>query len=358
MKITRSIRAFEENPCSRAPISDIQSRIIDVRITRLSIEFMNRRMGLAFLILFSSACGRCDSEKPTPIAPSASNSAASAPIASVIPERGSDGIEPVYPKIAGPPEPLAEKLCAALHDVPAKRRADCCSTTPGFSSANECVRTLSHALRDKSVSLDAAAVDACVAAMNAAHEGCEWVGPTNVSLPSACEGIIRGNIEEKKSCRSSLECAGDLRCLGVGPTDTGVCRKAPPAGYPCALAVDTLAALTRQDALDLQHPECDGYCTQRRCRDFLALHDACKISKECGEGRVCLGGTCEEGSLPGEGQPCPKNACASDLRCEKGTCFARKKAGSVCVTDGECRGGCLRGDGGKEGTCGMKCNMR
>lgn len=327
---------------------------------RMVSERMNRRSTLFFLLSLSSACGRCDSEKPSPTAPSATISAA--PVASESPEsgvkRGSEDVEPVYSKTAGPPEPLAEKLCGALHDLPNKRRAECCQSTPGFSLTSECVRILSHALRDKSVSLDAAAVDSCVAQSNAAYEGCEWVGPTNVTLPDACEGILQGSVEEGKRCRSSLECREGMRCVGLGPTDAGVCRKPSSVGFPCSLAVDTLAALTRQNSLDKHHPECAGYCGQRRCRDFVTLHGACKTNAECGAGKVCLGGTCEEGEVPGEGKSCAKTACAPGLVCEKNTCIARKKAGASCTTDRECQGGCLRGDAGKEGSCGMKCGWR
>lgn len=322
---------------------------------------MNRRILLLFALSLSSACGRCDSEKPAPTAASAVVSAAPAPSESSAPVegRGGDDVEPVYPKTSGPPDPLAEKLCAALHDVPTKRRAACCSQAVGFSLVSECVRTLSHALRDKSVSLDIAAVDACVSAMNTAHEGCDWVAPANVPLPAACDGILHGTIGDGKRCRSSLECIDGLRCIGVGPTDAGVCRKPLPAGYPCTLAVDSLAAVTIQSSLDVQHPECAGYCKQRRCHDFIALHGACKTSAECGSGRVCLGGSCEEGSLPGEGKPCAKGACGSGLLCEKGSCTVRKPKGAACVNDVECIvGGCSHSEGAKEGTCGMKCGMR
>ena len=319
---------------------------------------MHRRFYFSVLLFTSSACGRCDAEKPAPIEPAASSAVSAAPSSAPVSTRGTDSIEPVYPKLAGPPDPRAEKLCAALHDVPAKRRDDCCHTSPGFSLASECIRTLSHALRDKSVDLDTSAVDTCVSAISTAHEGCEWVGPTNVAVPAACEGIIKGAIAEGKSCRSSLECVEGLRCLGVGPTDVGVCRKPLPAGYPCTLAVDTLAALTRQDRLDAHHPECTGYCSQRRCQDTVALNGACKTSEACGVGRVCLGGSCVEGVLPSEGKPCAQGVCANGLRCEAGTCQPRKISGAGCSNDTECQGGCIRGDGGKQGTCGMKCTWR
>lgn len=356
-KNVRACRYAAQSACIGCTISVIQSRVVVGYSNGLVSESMPRRSYLLFFLLLSSACSRCDAEKSAPTAPSAVESAAPVPSAESTAIRGDD-VEPVYPKIAGPPDPLAEKLCGALHEFPVKRRAECCSSSPGFSLTNECIRMLSHALRDKSITIESAAVDACASAMQTAHEGCEWVGPTNVSLPAACDGILQGNVAEGKRCRSSLECADGLRCLGLGPTDSGVCRKPLPSGYPCSLAVDPLAAVTRQDAMESKHPECSGICAQRRCRDAVALHGACKTHVECGRGQVCLGGSCEAGALPGEGKPCAQGACASGLRCEKDTCVARKNAGASCTSDIECRGGCVRGDAGKEGTCGPKCTLR
>ncbi len=267
-----------------------------------------------------------------------------------------DEVRPVYPKTNDPPDPLAEKLCEALHGIPTKRRATCCSHSPGFSLVPECTRTLSYALREKAVTVDPASVDACAAAMDKAHDGCGWVGPAGAGLPAVCDRLVRGVLDEGKRCRSSLECVDGLRCLGVGPTDTGTCRKPMPTGYPCGVSVDTLAALTRQDSFATQHPECGGFCAQRRCKDLVAEGGACKTAIECGAGKVCQEGQCHEGVLPGSGQTC-KGDCAAGLRCDKGTCVGPKEEGAACERDIECRGGCLRGDGGKTGTCGMKCRM-
>ena len=266
-------------------------------------------------------------------------------------------MRPVYPVTNEKPDPLAIRLCTALHDVPTTRRAACCSHSPGLSLASECARTLSAALHDNAVTMDAAAVDACVSAMEKNHEGCDWVGPTGAPLPAVCDGLIKGTIVEGKRCRSSLECQNSFRCVGVGPTDAGVCRKPLPNNYPCAVAVDTLAALTRQDSFEKEHPECNGYCAQRRCRDFAPLGGECKTAIECGAGKICAHKKCEEGALPGLGKPCLDSACAAGLRCEKGICAGPKEEGAACKNDIECKGGCVRGDGGKEGSCGMKCRM-
>ncbi|TKD07420.1 hypothetical protein [Polyangium fumosum] len=316
----------------------------------------------AFLLLFvfgvfgGCTCGKDAGSGATPSAsaPASAAPSASAPAANT--STPDDEVRPVYPKTNDPPDPLAEKLCDALHGVPTKRRATCCGHAPGFSLAAECTRTLSYALREKAVTVDAAAADACIAAMEKAHEGCAWVGPTGAPLPAACDGLVRGVLAEDKPCRSSLECGDGLRCLGVGPTDTGTCRRPLPTGFPCGVSVDTLAALTRQDTFEARHPECSGYCAQRRCRELVAEGGACKLDVACGAGKICDDGKCRAGALPGEGRTC-KLTCAAGLRCEKGQCVGPKEEGAACERDVECRGGCLRGDAGKGGTCGMKCRM-
>ncbi|MDI3286577.1 hypothetical protein [Polyangium sp. 15x6] len=316
----------------------------------------------AFLLLFVfAAFGGCTCGKDAgrEAAPSASASASAAPSASAPTANkssGDDEVRPVYPKTNDPPDPLAEKLCEALHGVPTKRKATCCGHAPGFSLAAECTRTLSYALREKAVSVDAAAADACIAAMEKAHDGCDWVGPTGAPLPAACDGLVRGTVAADKPCRSSLECSDGLRCLGVGPTDMGTCRKPLPTGYPCGVSVDTLAALTRQDTFEARHPECSGYCGQRRCRDLVVEGGACKLDVECGAGKICDEGKCRAGALPREGQRC-KRVCAPGFSCEVGTCIGPKEPGAPCDYDIECRGGCLHRGASKAGTCGMKCSM-
>ncbi len=70
---------------------------------------MHRRFYFLLLLITSSACGRCDAEKPPPVQPAASSAVSTSPSAEPVPARGTDAIEPVYPKIAGPPDPRAEK---------------------------------------------------------------------------------------------------------------------------------------------------------------------------------------------------------------------------------------------------------
>src|SRR4051794_34870877 len=47
-------------------------------------------------------------------------------------EKDDDEVRPVYP-VDVKPEPIAAKLCDALHAVPEKVRSACCTETPGFT---------------------------------------------------------------------------------------------------------------------------------------------------------------------------------------------------------------------------------
>src|SRR5437870_767763 len=68
-----------------------------------------------------------------------------------------DRVRPVYDS-TGPAHPLAEKLCAALHQLPEERRAACCHGGAGFTATSLCTGALSAALRGGAVALDAPAV--------------------------------------------------------------------------------------------------------------------------------------------------------------------------------------------------------
>ncbi|WP_437951654.1 hypothetical protein WME98_13250 [Sorangium sp. So ce296] len=239
-----------------------------------------RRLCAAALILqLGAACARAQRSSPDDGAsaapsPDAGATAAPPPDAGSSPSGSSptppadtpvgDEISPVYPKAEGAPDPLAARLCEALHALPARRKAACSGGSPGFHAGAECARALSFALRAKAVTVSTDAVDRCVEAMARSLEGCDWGAPLTAPVPSACEGLVRGALGEGARCRSSLECVDGLRCDGVGPTDAGICR-APRAAGPCGLSVDALAAVTRQTRYAEAHPECRGRCAGRAC---------------------------------------------------------------------------------------------
>ena len=259
---------------------------------------------------------------------------------------------------AGPPDPLAQRLCDALYALPARRAAECCSTAPGVGVglADQCVRVLSYAMGARAATIAAAGVDACADAMTKATVGCDWVTPgATTAVPPACEGIVKGALHEKAQCRSSLECADGLRCLGLSTIDLGVCGPPKPAGQACNLAVDMLAVFTRQDDLDRAHPECQGYCSGRRCQTPPPEGGACKSDVQCGRLR-CEAGKCSAAPVPREGEACSVD-CAYGLRCVGGKCAAPRAEGAACGSDAECRGKCRAGDGGAGGTCAKTCSV-
>jgi len=259
-------------------------------------------------------------------------------------------IRPVY--AAGPRDPLAERLCRALHGLPEERRAACCNAQIGITLVDECARVLSAALAAGAVRLGAGEVDACATAMASALDGCDWVGAFPSPLPAACRGLARGALASGAVCRSSLECAGGLRCRGAGPTATGRCAPALGEGAACGLAVDALAPFVRDDAVDAEHPECAGFCDHHRCRSSLAANAACAVSAQCGRGRRCGGGACIAGERGAVGEPCSGGDCDDGLRCHRGRCIAPGADGVACASDFECRGGCVGG------RCGKRCGVR
>jgi hypothetical protein len=263
----------------------------------------------------------------------------------------------VYPRTKDPPDPLAVRLCDAIHTLPARRKAECCKGEASTTLVDECVRTLSYALRSKAITLDPADVDKCAEAQAKALDGCDWVTPLSAPAPAACVGIVKGAMNEGDRCRSSLECADGLHCHGVAASDTGRCGKPKEAGS-CSRGIDTLASHTRQTGAERRHPECAGHCNGRRCEPDAAVGAACLASLDCGAGRVCVDKKCSGSPLPGAGQKCLQGACGDGARCLSGTCIAPKKLGEACTDDVECTGVCDKAGGAPKGTCAMLCAAR
>jgi hypothetical protein len=300
------------------------------------------RLALA-LVLLGCACGSKKSSTPDarPAIPDAGGPAAE-----------EADVRPVYPVDDQPPEPLALRLCQALHELPARRKAECCGGGAAPSLVSECARTLSSALRARAITLAEPAVAACEQAMTGLHDGCEWVGPLSPGFPAECRGLVHGTLAGGARCRSSMECAQGLRCRGVGPTDPGTCGPPLPDGTRCSVTVDTLVSYTRQDAwTEEAHPECSGYCMRRACRPAVAAGKACKVSLECGAGHRCSGGACVAGGVARDGESCSADECEAGLRCLENRCRRPKAAGEPCQSAFECRGGCV------EGACAQQCAM-
>ena len=309
------------------------------------------------VLLVAVLCATACSKKPAPPPPAAAPPAGAAasdpatvPAADLL--AGNEEVKPAYE--TGPALPLAQKLCAALYELPDTRRAQCCSGKPRSGFGSECVRVLSAALRAGGVALDEGAVDRCIAAQGHAFEGCAWVGQWQPALPAECEGLLRGKLGQGAVCRSSLECAEGQNCLGVGPTDPGRCGPPRSDGQACATSVDPLAVYARQGEDPRHHPECAGYCGHRKCEPLARADEKCSIARQCANGLHCDGQKCVSGAFAAAGEKCVGGSCARGLRCVENRCAEPKADGATCKNDYECRGGCAP----DKHVCGMRCDVR
>lgn len=229
----------------------------------------DRTIAAALALLAASACSKKSANATPDAAPAPVAASPSAPGLGSS-EPGNDELKPVYPVDAGPPDPLATRLCDALHALPAKRLAACTSKPAGPAAAivqGQCVRTLTAAIALHAVKLEAGDVDRCADAMTRATTGCDWAtSPIASPLPAECDGIVHGALPAGAPCRSSLECPDGLRCQGLSTIDMGKCAAPKAAGLACNLADDVLATFARQDHFARTHPECAGTCVARMCR--------------------------------------------------------------------------------------------
>jgi hypothetical protein len=321
------------------------------------------------LALLTSGCGGCSKNNPANAIDAGAANSGDGSIAGASGESGAeeDDVRPVYPVTGVTTNPLATRLCIALHEVPEKKRSTCCKEPPAPVVKGECERMLSAALNAKAVTIEPSAVDACVAAMDATYSGCDWVGPFPPDVPAACLGIVKGTLKAKDRCRSSLECGAGLRCHGVGPTTIGRCGAPREDGAGCSGGnVDTLVTFARQNDLDDTHPECKGYCDRIRCASWVAEGGACRNHRECGPEHSCVSegqhskdsARCMKRARAKLGEACSGDICESGLRCISGKCRPRLTAGTACERDFDCLGGCIKPDGGTKGLCGQKCGVR
>lgn len=263
--------------------------------------------------------------------------------------------KPVYPPAAAP-DPLAARLCLALHTVPAARRAQCCEQkTLGYLVTDDCVAMLSAALAAGGVAISESSVAACEKAMADAHGGCGWVGPFPAPVPAACDGLVTGSAEAGTPCRSSLECAPGLACRGLAPTTRGVCVPPSRRGRPCQTGIDPLAALTRQQSAASAHPECEGFCARHLCQDATPVGEPCQTNLQCGRDAHCEDGTCQPGAEAAEGAICADGGCPRGTRCIDKACQKPRLEGAACQHDVQCQGGCIKPPGAAEGRCGVRC---
>lgn len=309
-------------------------------------------VSILLLVPATAASCRCDAPPPAGTAASASaaTSVSAAPASSsILGEQEDDEVKPVYPVTSDPPDPRAQRYCDLAHELPEKRRKECCPSTPVavFRPTAECVRTLSYALRQGSVGLDDGKLAACETATRAEADKCDWGGV----LPAACDGLFTGTVPQGQMCRSALECQRDMECRGLGATTAGRCMPRRPNGTRCGGVSDTLGAFTRQDA-EIGHEECEGLCRRRSCVDAVQLGAACDPENACARGLRCAAGKCTDAPAPAANEPCPDGACHTGLVCRTGKCTAPKRLDETCTEDAECRTQFCDKAAGK---CALKC---
>lgn len=261
------------------------------------------------------------------------------------------GVDPVYPPTPEKIPAGVGALCEALHTLPNHRKAICCHGTPGVVLTDECVRNLSGAVGQGGLTLELDKVQTCTTALAKTYEGCDWVGPHMPAVPETCVQALVGHRKAGEVCRSALECEGNLRCAGSGPTDPGRCQPPAEAGKVCGTGTDGLAAYLRIDA-EAVRPACaEGFCDRNLCQPAITLGQACLASVQCAKGLRCAGGKCIEGAVGASGASCTGGDCAPGLRCVGQTCAAPRPLGAPCSQHAQCEAGCV------QGSCQMVCSV-
>lgn len=264
-------------------------------------------------------------------------------------------LRPVYYEHNIPANPLAQKLCDALHTLPALRKKQCCKERSlGYLLTHECTRTLSIALHQKSLKFDASRLPTCIKALEQAHQGCAWIGPWPPKTPHVCLGLFQGARSKGQRCRSSLECQKPLHCQGLTPTRPGRCRPPFSKDTPCSVSPDPLAVYTRQDDTEQTHPVCQGYCRRFRCQAKHAPQSACVTDIQCPNGHYCDGKRCIQGAFAPAQGAC-SGRCAPSFRCFQRRCIKPKATGVSCTSSLECQGACEIEAGQKSGQCAPQC---
>ena len=255
------------------------------------------------------------------------------------------------------PDTLAQRLCDALHTLPAARKKECCGTTLS-SLAGVCTQELSASLRSGAVTLDPAQIDRCAVQTAKQLEGCDWVTPLVPRPPDACLDVVHGQRKAGTRCRSSVECLDGLFCRAAAPGREGVCAAPRAARTRCDVPADNLAAFTRAED-DGRHLGCEGLCIKGQCLPFSPAGGRCQSSAACMPGLHCISGQCQDRPLPKIGESCAgSTSCGAGAYCEAGRCAALKNEGESCTLPTECRAiECVVAPGATAGKCGNPCGL-
>jgi hypothetical protein len=228
----------------------------------------------------------------------------------------------------------------------------------------ECQQTIVAPVAQGRLTFDAVAADACASAAEKARTpepGGHLAIPDLDEIPE-CKTIVSAKQGLWAMCMSSLECTGQLTCVGApAPGDKspkqGACAPMPSkAGEACDAVYLKLH--------DLGHrPRCGTgfYCDplQAKCKTAAAQGGGCDDSVQCAAPLQCHASKCDANPIGAAGVACDDDAddCAKGLFCDKpkgakaGKCATKKGAGQACSVFTECQGDCRKAGDAGDKTC-------
>jgi len=191
--------------------------------------------------------------------------------------------------------------------------------------------------------------------MAQAHAGSEWVGPWPPAPPVACRGIIQGLLPAKSRCRSSLECAGSLRCQGLGPTEAGVCGPPLVDGTICGGSGDPLATYARQDDIDVAHPNAPATATASAALRSCPVAARVCTARPAGRSATAPTAAASRAGFARVGQKCTGRWMRAGRDVLRWHVHRAPRRGAGLREGHAVRGACIRPAGSQEGTCRHDC---
>ncbi|HEY3233867.1 MAG TPA: Dickkopf N-terminal cysteine-rich domain-containing protein [Polyangiaceae bacterium] len=197
-------------------------------------------------------------------------------------------------------------------------------------------RDLMESIRTNRVTLDRAALQACLTELTRASTACDVGlarGPT-VTKACALDQIFIGNAKTNDPCFHELDCATGFFCWRAGSSsDAGICRPVVQGGQACrdstkcdlsSVCVPVATRTEKCAPLDLQMD--GGFCTS----DAL-----------CGATSFCNSATFTCDPKGDGGQECnrPKHCLSGRCNLDQRQCLPRRPAGEPCSSQSECQDG-------------------
>jgi hypothetical protein len=187
------------------------------------------------------------------------------------------------------------------------------------AQCNTMLAYLNAAADEGRITLDDAAIDACLKPLEDAVDSCEPNAFFNYDgdVPEQCTKMITGTVVGGGDCYSRVECAAEGSICEpppeMGPQPeapirklTGVCSAPPQLGQACENG-QCAPSLYCDNAMMkcVAKVASGGDCSNAQCQDDLF----------CDQNSRCV-------SPPGSGQPCgqPPNQCARELVCRDDVC--------------------------------------